>query len=228
MLDRAVRAGARRGREDRLPPVPDQLPTLGRGRHPGGGKTGACVMEYVSVLAGQRFTDHPRCTHPALAGLARQVNDRIRDDAVRARLASLAPALIGTRGGDPRVTLTIALACLRAAARAGAADPEEIRRQLTLVQSRLTRLSPEPGRPENRLSVALARPWRSLRASMQLNAAVELGYAGMRARPTAERDRWLYALLAEAIRDTRRVLDLPPPTGSSAPPVPSAVVISRP
>jgi hypothetical protein len=184
-------------------------------------------MEYVSVLAGQRFTDHPRCTHPALAGLARQVNDRIRDDEVRSRLALLAPALIGTRGGDPRLTPTISLACLRAAARAGAADPREIRRQLMLVQSRLTRLSPEPGRSEGRLSSALARPWRSLRASMQLNAAVELGYAGMRARPTAERDRWLCALLAEAIRDTRRVLDLPPSAESPAPRAPSGRTIGR-
>ena len=41
--------------------------------------SGGCLMEIVSVLAGERFSDAPRCTHPALGGLvARLVNDVIR------------------------------------------------------------------------------------------------------------------------------------------------------
>ena len=75
--------------------VPDQLPLLQRGRHRRP-EDGACVMEYVSVLAGAPFTDHPRCTHPALATLARLVNDWIDDDGARSELARLAPGRAST------------------------------------------------------------------------------------------------------------------------------------
>jgi hypothetical protein len=47
-------------------------------------------MEYVSVLAGERFGDRPRCTHPALALLARMVNDETLDPAARSKLGLLA------------------------------------------------------------------------------------------------------------------------------------------
>jgi hypothetical protein len=71
--------------------VPDGLPTLAAGSHkPGEGK--ACVMEYVSLLAGEDWTDLPECTHPLLAVVAQTVNDWINDDAERA--ATLVP-LIG-------------------------------------------------------------------------------------------------------------------------------------
>ena len=33
---------------------------------------GTCLMELVSVLAGEPFTDQPSCVHPTLAALARQ------------------------------------------------------------------------------------------------------------------------------------------------------------
>jgi len=95
--------------------VPDQLPILQRGRHRRP-EDGACVMEYVSVLAGCTFTDHPRCTHPALATLARLVNDWIDDDQSRSELALLAPDLIGTGAGDLRTTHRVVATCLSAAA----------------------------------------------------------------------------------------------------------------
>src|SRR3954449_10466785 len=99
---------------DSGPSVPDQLPVLSRGWHRGP-EDGACVMEYVSVLAGARFTDHPRCTPPALAALARLVNDRIVDDGVRSELALLAPELIGVRAG-PATTHYVIARCLVTAA----------------------------------------------------------------------------------------------------------------
>ncbi|HWU22742.1 MAG TPA: hypothetical protein VN088_14500 [Nocardioides sp.] len=41
--------------------IPDGLPTLSRGSHlVDEGR--ACVMEYVSVLAGERWSDRPACT----------------------------------------------------------------------------------------------------------------------------------------------------------------------
>ena len=49
--------------------LPDGLPILSRGRHRNP-KRGACFMELASVLAGERWSDHPSCTHPLLAQLA--------------------------------------------------------------------------------------------------------------------------------------------------------------
>ena len=97
--------------------APNQLPLLQRGHHRRP-EDGACVMEYVSVLAGGKFTDHPRCTHPALATLARLVNDWIDDDEVRSELALLAPDLIDTGRGDLRTTQCVVASCLDGAAAA--------------------------------------------------------------------------------------------------------------
>jgi hypothetical protein len=100
---------------------PDHLPMLDRGAHRSP-EHGACLMEYVSVLAGTPFSDRPNCTHPALALVARWVNDHTTDPAARARLAVLAPGLIGTRSADPRLTLTVVACCLRAAVTARPQD----------------------------------------------------------------------------------------------------------
>jgi hypothetical protein len=54
---------------------PDLLPVLSRGKHRNP-RRGACFMELASFLAGERWSDHPSCTHPLLAEVARNVNDR--------------------------------------------------------------------------------------------------------------------------------------------------------
>ena len=54
--------------------LPDLVPILSRGKHRSPRK-GACFMEMASYLAGERWSDHPRCTHPLLASVARLVND---------------------------------------------------------------------------------------------------------------------------------------------------------
>lgn len=54
-------------------------------------------MEFASFLAGERWSDHPSCTHPLLAQLARQVNDHI-SDAARQQLVPLIPIAVGRRG----------------------------------------------------------------------------------------------------------------------------------
>ncbi|MFF7892699.1 hypothetical protein ACFZDI_12540 [Streptomyces sp. NPDC007907] len=63
--------------------VPDGLPSPARFAHlhP---DDGACLMEAAALLASGRFTDSPAGTHPALAALARVVNDGVGDDARRA------------------------------------------------------------------------------------------------------------------------------------------------
>ena len=86
---------------------PDQLPILSPGKHRNP-RTGACFMELASLLAGERWSDHPACTHPLLAALARQVNDHTTD-AGRQRLADLIPSVIGLTGADLHIDARIAL-----------------------------------------------------------------------------------------------------------------------
>ena len=92
---------------------PQFLPMLGRGRHRNP-RRGACFMELASYLAGERWSDHPSCTHPLLARMARLVNDMTADDA-RRRLAPLIPSVIGLTSADPRWDHEIALVAATAA-----------------------------------------------------------------------------------------------------------------
>ncbi|MBB5632359.1 hypothetical protein BKA04_000582 [Cryobacterium mesophilum] len=86
---------------------PALVPILSAGRHRTP-RSGACFMEFASYLAGERWSDHPACTHPALAFLARMVND-CTSDRERSRLAELIPSVIGINGNDPRVEILVAL-----------------------------------------------------------------------------------------------------------------------
>lgn len=86
------------------------VPILERGWHPDPA-AGGCFMEYASRLAGERWSDHPACTHPALAELARLVNDAA-SPAARRRLARLVPDVIGVQGTDPDLTPLLVLHCL--------------------------------------------------------------------------------------------------------------------
>jgi hypothetical protein len=83
------------------------LPVLSAGRHRSA-KRGACFMEYASYLAGERWSDRPACTHPALASLARLINDLTSDEA-RSGLATLIPSVVGLDGDDPRVPVLLAV-----------------------------------------------------------------------------------------------------------------------
>ena len=86
--------------------APDLMPLLSRGRHRSA-KKGACFMEMASYLAGEKWSDHPACTHPLLAQLARDVNDHLGDHA-RARIAPLIPDVVDLRPTDPRINASIA------------------------------------------------------------------------------------------------------------------------
>lgn len=67
-------------------------------------------MEMASVLAGERWSDHPRCTHPLLGDLARRVNDRTSDEQ-RHHLAILIPAVVGLTSDHWSMDARIALRC---------------------------------------------------------------------------------------------------------------------
>jgi hypothetical protein len=87
--------------------APGFVPVLARGRHRRP-RQGACFMEFASYLAGERWSDHPQCTHPLLAFLARGVNDFTSDHG-RQSLASLVPSVVGLHGDGPALDVTIAL-----------------------------------------------------------------------------------------------------------------------
>ena len=86
--------------------TPDVMPVLSRGKHRSARK-GACFMELAAYLAGERWSDHPDCTHPVLARLAREVNDHV-DDYGRQRIAPLIPDVIGLNASDPRIDVWLA------------------------------------------------------------------------------------------------------------------------
>jgi hypothetical protein len=117
-------------------------------------------MEYVSVLAGERFSDHPGCTDVALAVLARGVNDTI-GALTRRELAHLAPELIRTHGSDRRTPALLVACCARAGL---AVVPHEKgllrmldRAERRLARSRRPRMRWVPGAPgSGRIQVSRA------------------------------------------------------------------------
>lgn len=126
--------------------APDGMPVLDAGAHRDA-EAGSCLMEYVSVLAGERFSDRPGCTHPALAAIAWQVNDAVGHDA-RQELARRAVDLVGLgRSGSVPVRPVV----LGVVAQAGRAlDPDSrffpaLRRRLDRCAQRdAARARPEP------------------------------------------------------------------------------------
>ena len=104
--------------------LPQLVPVLSRGKHRNP-RRGACFMELASYLAGERWSDHPACTHPLLAALARDVND-YTSDAARGRLAGLIPSVIGLTGDDLHIDVRIALFCARMALPVAAAGRQQV------------------------------------------------------------------------------------------------------
>ena len=92
---------------------PELLPVLGRGRHRTP-RSGACFMEYASFLAGERWSDHPACTHSALAVTARLVND-CTSDRQRNLLVTMIPTVVGLTGDGTRTSLRLAVRAVAAA-----------------------------------------------------------------------------------------------------------------
>jgi hypothetical protein len=103
---------------------PALLPTLSRGKHRSPRK-GACFMEFASLLAGEPWSDHPACTHPLLAAVARHVND-YTSDAGRSQLVELIPSVVGLTGDDLHIDAQIALGSARLALPVAAAERQRV------------------------------------------------------------------------------------------------------
>lgn len=78
--------------------IPDFMPVLSKGSHENP-RDGACVMEYVSILAGEKFSDMPKCTHSVLADVSQMVNDQLQNHN-RHKLVPLISRLFGTSSDD--------------------------------------------------------------------------------------------------------------------------------
>jgi hypothetical protein len=158
-------------------------------------------MEYASLLAGERWSDHPSCTHPALAQLARLVNDAAAPTQ-RQQLAWLIPDLIGVTGRSARLTPALVLLCIDA-----------------LPARRRARVSTHlHGRWAVRRSAAAARGTVRGRWCQITDGAYRSGPA-MRvmidavaalADPPAHQATQLRALLCDAIALSRRLLAVAP------------------
>jgi hypothetical protein len=86
-----------------------QTVTLARGKHTSP-RSGACVMELASMLAGEEFTDRPASVCPVVAAFLRAYNDAV-DDRRRQDLYRYASAAVGSRTSSD-VMRARALRCL--------------------------------------------------------------------------------------------------------------------
>ncbi|MFE1251623.1 hypothetical protein [Streptomyces sp. NPDC058735] len=179
---------ARRPPEPPRAGAPAGLPAPARFAHlhPDGG---ACLMEAAALLGGGRFTDTPPGTHPALAALARAVNDSVGDSA-RAALWPLAAELADAypEGRDYAPSLVALAADAALLSRPGARRPARHGRVCRRRAERVAHVHAEgrpgrladllwwrgPGRRylEHALRVLCAAPDADLRLSGLLRQAV--------------------------------------------------------
>jgi hypothetical protein len=189
-------------------------------------------MEFASYLAGERWSDHPSCTHPLLARLARLVND-YTSDSQRQRLVTLIPDVVGLTSDDVRVDLRIAL---RAALSALPVVAEERQRSMAITVVVVDRLLAElegrpPGELEERSRRTLERVPHAARWAQEMAAQMPTSVRSFRRRgaPAAvlyavdgiakccvpDPDALLRDLLARAIADVAAVVR--PAAPSTAP-----------
>lgn len=196
---------------------PELIPVLSRGKHRSPRK-GACFMEFASYLAGERWSDHPACTHPLLAAVARDVND-YTSDAGRVRLAGLIPSVIGLVGEDPHLDARIALRCARTALPVVAVERQQVMAVSVLACERV--LAGLDGRPAGWLDeqsrqalaqVPHAAQWarrftRDIAISPKVfrrrcaPATVHAAVGGIALACVPQPDEMLYDLLAGAISE---------------------------
>jgi hypothetical protein len=211
--------------------VPELIPRLSRGKHRSP-RRGACFMELASYLAGERWSDHPACTHPLLASLARLVNDHT-SDASRGRLAGLVPSVIGLTSDDPHVDVQLALRAATTALPIAAAERQRTLAVSVLAAERvLADLDRRPaGTLEERSRWALAQvpdaaQWaRRFTGGMRISPTgfyrhaapniVRHAVLGIAQACVPDQDRILHDLLAGAIGDCAE--RIPRVTDSNAP-----------
>jgi hypothetical protein len=76
-----------------------QTVRIARGRHDSPAR-GACVIEVASMVAGERFTDHPRSVCPVIAAFLRAYNDLL-PEGEHDELYRYAALVVGTAAPAP-------------------------------------------------------------------------------------------------------------------------------
>ena len=199
----------------------DVMPILSPGRHRSP-RRGACFMEFASYLAGERWSDHPACTHGTLAHLARLVNDRT-SDVGRARLAPLIPTVIGLTSDDPLLDVVLAVRAASAAVPIAAEERQRsqavgLRVALTVLAERDDELAAESRElAEAALRTAPATDDWAIRFIEEVGSARRPGMSVRQCRDivtgavdgiaracVADPDDRLVALLTVAVSDTAR------------------------
>lgn len=181
--------------------LPAGLPMPGRFAHlhP---DDGACLMEAAGLLATGRFTDSPAGTHPALAALARVVNDSVGDDARHALwplAADLADARPTGRDHPPLLVGTV----VDAARRVRPAS-RRLERSGRACRRRAERLADAPaGGPGGRIADLL---WWRGPGRRRLEQALRVLCAA------PEADRLLSRLLRQAVAQAREYGGRPAPS----------------
>ncbi|MGZ0146308.1 hypothetical protein ACXJJ3_04505 [Kribbella sp. WER1] len=203
------------------------VPVLSRGKHRSPRK-GACFMEFASYLAGEPWSDHPACTHPLLAGVARDVND-CTSDSGRSRLAPLIPSVIGLTPEDPHVVPLVTARCIRHALPVVSQERQYILAVALLVGER--QLAALDGRPPDDIlpesaavlqAVPQATKWaksftaRARRvtpdfARRTAPRAVSCAVEGISQACIPNPDDRLYQLLLDAIAETKAWMPAPKP-----------------
>jgi hypothetical protein len=199
--------------------TPTALPILSRGKHRRP-RHGACLMEYTSVLAGERFSDSPRCTDPTLAAIARCVND-YSSDAARQRIAPLAADLTTATGAGEQVRTRMARRCLATALARASGSRRQV---LTVALLGLDRAAVGAGTGWDTTMLSLDSELALLEVECDTGAAaayvaelpVAAGEHARRALPVAvemavatiagsgpDSDEVLYRLLVECVADYR-------------------------
>lgn len=196
----------------------DALPVLSAGRHRSP-RTGACFMEFASFLAGEKWSDHPSCTHAGVAQLARAVNDMTTDQG-RGRLAPLIPSVIGLNTDDERLEMVVAIAAVSAALPSAPLDRQHALAVGALVCREALRESggtadlgidvetgleqaladaPEAARWANAFLERNGRWQRGTITTRQTHATIALAVDGVRSACAPHPDERLYHVLAETI-----------------------------
>jgi hypothetical protein len=184
-------------------------------------------MEMASFLAGERWSDHPRCTHPLLAAVARLVND-FTTDTNRPRLVELIPSVIGLTTDDPHADARIALRCATAALPIVSAERQNAMAVAVLASEQV--LAALDGRPPGDLgatsvraleSAPLAEKWaRTFATDVDVTIGgfrrfgapntVRIAVPGIAEACVPDPDQRLYSLLIDAIGECAAVCSRTP------------------
>jgi hypothetical protein len=144
---------------------------------------GVCVMELASILAGERFCDHPRAVSRTLAALLRGYNDGL-DDERRQTLKRFAAEAVGTAG--TRATERYRRAILRA----GMIEPGEAASPLGRMARRIDAAAPYGyGYMKGRAVARREDDARHARMLALLDALIALGEPRDPSPYTTPRDR---------------------------------------